>query len=489
MALADNIRSAWRRLRPRGAPQTDIQRRSWYDATKNRARTGGGNLTAGGLVNVGSGMGTGLDKAEGSVFTPTRIYYRTPLEILCVESWVARNAVDIPIDDMFIRWRQFVGDDTGAVKAMEQAERDLKVEKALNQSMKAADQYGTGVVVMATAEADLEEPLDVKRIREGDLKALHYFDRYDLSVTERGSDFLSDTLDEPLYYMVHPSRGGVPMRVHASRLLRFDGIRPPTKSGFSVYDQDFGVSVLVPIIVSLMEDQTLASAVAHMSQEASIPVLHISGLREAIAGGGDPNEPGPAQIGADINMMKSIYRLLMLDEAGREELIRVAVQFGGLADLMDKYQARVAAARKIPRTRFLGSPPIGMSATGESDEKNYVLMMEAGRASNLLDPLAQLDAVLARHVGLREPPEYDWQSLLELSDQEIAEAAKTKVDAWHIALTDQVVDEDEYREGINGDPIFGDLSGPPPEPEELIIDPMSLPKMPVPKGAPVNGNG
>ena len=108
-----------------------------------------------------------------------------------------------------------------------------------------------------------------------------------------------------------------------------------------------------------MEDQTLASSVAHLSQEASISVLNIAGLRDTIAGGGDPDEISPAAIGQQINAGKSNFRLMMLDE--HEIFTRVAVSFAGLPDLFEKYQARVAAARKITLTRFLGSPPIGMS--------------------------------------------------------------------------------------------------------------------------------
>ena len=57
---------------------------------------GGGPVSSGGLVNLQTGMGTSLDHGEGSLFTPTRIYWRTPLEILGVQSWVARNCIDIP---------------------------------------------------------------------------------------------------------------------------------------------------------------------------------------------------------------------------------------------------------------------------------------------------------------------------------------------------------------------------------------------------------
>ena len=55
------------------------------------------------------------------------------LEILAVESWVARKALRLPIDDMFIRWRSFNSEDEQAVEAMEQVEKDLEVEQALRE--------------------------------------------------------------------------------------------------------------------------------------------------------------------------------------------------------------------------------------------------------------------------------------------------------------------------------------------------------------------
>ena len=154
--------------------------------------------------------------------------------------------------------------------------------------------------------------------------------------------------------------------------------------------------------------------------------------------------------------------------------MRIAVQFGGLADLMDKFPARIAAARKIPYTRFMGNPPKGMNATGESDQDNYILMMEANREAKMRDVLGmQLDPILARHAGLKEAPEYEWRSLLELSDRDVAEAAKLKAEALQIAVTGYWMDEDEAREAINGDPVFGELPGAAPEaPEEP--DPIEL---------------
>ena len=188
------IRVAGRDLFVPKPPDAPVQQRASY-----------GGLTQGGIVNQTTGLGTNLDKSQGNFFTPTRIYWRSPLEILCNESWVARNAIDIPNEDMMRRWRIFDEVDDGALDALQKAEEELDVEHVFTQAIKAGDQYGTGVVVIASKEDDLSEPLDVRRIREGDVTALHYFDRYDLSVTYRDHDFGSQTFRKPVYYEVHPS--------------------------------------------------------------------------------------------------------------------------------------------------------------------------------------------------------------------------------------------------------------------------------------------
>ena len=222
------------------------------------------------------------------------------------------------------------------------------------------------MVVIASKEDDLSEPLDVRRIREGDVTALHYFDRYDLSVTYRDHDFGSQTFRKPVYYEVHPSYSGPSNRVHHTRVLRFDGIEPATRSGFYNYDYDFGVSVLVPIITSLMQDESFATAVAHLGQEASIAILHIQGLRETIAGGGDPNEATPEQIAQQINERKSNYRLLMLDEEGAKTSAARRWRSLDWQRLHGPVPVACGGRAAHTDTKFLGRPPKGMNATGVS---------------------------------------------------------------------------------------------------------------------------
>ena len=447
----------------------------------------GGNVMQGGVQNNLTGLGTSADKSESNFFLPTRFYHRQPLEILCVQSSAAKKFVQMAIRDMFIRWREFETEASdNAAEMMHKAERRHQVKSKLAEAMIAGRQYGTGVLVLMTKEAPLDTPLMPERIRPGDLTAIRQFDRYDLSAYQRERDPTHENYGKPVYYDCHPHRGGVPFRAHYTRVLRFDGLMPPTDSGFTIYDQDWGVSELVPVILPIMQDAAIAGNVAHLTHEASLAVLSVTGLRELMAGSTDPGEPSATDIGNQINAVKSNFHMLML-EKGTEEFTRVAAQFSGLAPLLDRYSSRVAEAAEVPETRWRGRAPTGMNATGESDMKNYILMMEAIREEQMPDQLLTMDMVLARDAGLPEAPEYTWRSLLEMSDGEQAEVSAAKVKAVREAVDGGMIDEDEGRAALDGDAVLGALPGDAPEPEPLPEPPAPAPGLPIPKGPAPDG--
>ena len=206
----------------------------------------------------------------------------------------------------------------------------------------------------------------------------------------------SPTYGQTIEYFMSPTLGR-PFHVHASRVLRFDGLTPLSASGYIVYQREWGVSCVIPVLLSLLQDQAVASGASHLTNEASIPVLRIGGLREAMQGRPDPGDPTPAQMGEAINTFKSLYRTMFLDSG--DEFERVNVTWSGLPDLMDRFARRLAAAADIPATRFWGQSPVGMNATGESDMKNYASNVAAQQKRLLTEPLRTLDVVLARSAG------------------------------------------------------------------------------------------
>ena len=380
--------------------------------------------------------------------------------MLYAQSWAARKFIDIPVDDMFIRWRQW--DDDG--EEMGEAETEHRVQQLLARAMKAGRLYGTAVLVMVTREGPLDTELIPERVRPGDLSHLLVFDRYDLWISQRDDDLMSPTYGQALEYTIHPARG-VGVTVHHSRVLRFDGLSPLASDGYTVYDQDWGLSEIIPAILAIMQDQGTATGAAHLAQEASIPVLRLMGYREALAGGGrDPDDPTPEQLGESINRYKSIYRTLFLDSG--DEFDRTSVTWAGLPDIMDRFARRLAACANIPETRFWGRSPAGLNASGDSDMANYAGHVAAMQTRLLTEPLSRLDMVLSRHAGMSEPPEYSWPSLIDQSDAEQATTLKARAEALRTLVDAGIIDEDEARDAIAADELFPDgLSGPAPEVE------------------------
>ena len=298
-----------------------------------------------------------------------------------MQSWAARKFIDIPVDDARIRWRGFMADDERAVEAMLEAEERRQVRERLARVMKAGRLTGSAFLVMATMEAPLEEPLVVERLREGDLENLLVYDRFDAAVAERDTDPFSPSYGQPLRYRF-TGRGAPPLLVHTSRVLRFDGLMPLSVTGWQAYDQDWGVSELVAVILSVLQDAGIAGGIAHLASEASVPVIKLQEFKTALAGQKPEYGLSVDEIGEAISMRRSMYRTLFMDI--EDEFERVSVQFGGLADLMDRFARRLAAAADIPATRFWGTSPVGMNATGESDMRNYALRVAAMQEAKLL---------------------------------------------------------------------------------------------------------
>ena len=418
-----------------------------------------GSLTGGGYVNPRTGAGGTADKSESGFFIPTWWNNRYQLETLYVQSWAARKFINILVDDMFIRWREFEDMAERTIKRYKEGESQHFVKSRLSMALKAGRLYGTSFLVMMTTEAPMDTPLIVENLRQGDLSNLMVLDRYNTSVTydDYDADPFSPSYERPLRYRFH-LRYGPQMVVDATRVIRFDGISPLNTQGWDSYEREWGVSEIVPVLLAIMQDASVASSTAHLTTESSIPVIKLPNLRDVLAGDNpDPDELTPDQMGERINRDRSVFRTTFLDAL--DDYMRVNVSFAGLPDVLNQYALRLAAAADIPATRFMGRSPVGMNATGESDMTNYAIRIAALQNSLLTDPLRKLDAVLGRHTGVNtEGLEYKWPSLVDMSEMDQATIAKIKSEAIAMLVAAFLLNENEARGIVDGDPIIGHLS-------------------------------
>lgn len=419
---------------------------SWQQQLPTYAE--GAALAAGGYANTKTGAGTERANSLFAQFVPTRGLARNVLDVTYVQSWAAKKLINIPVDDAISRWRDWDQADSDLRQALIDAEEKHKVKKKVRQAFRGARLYGATLLLVLTKGDNLESELDPERVRQDSLLNLLPVDRYCCTVDEINLDIFNDHYGQPQYYTV--TLPDTPLvRVHHSRVLRFDGIAHPIAGRWESYDSHWGVSELVPTVAAIMQHTGVAADIAQLVDEASISVVKMRRFREAIAGNSDPEAAGPFDTLLEVLRLKSIFRTLVLDE--KDEYNRVNVPFAGLPELMDRYAHLVAATADIPMTRFYNTPPKGMDATGESDERNYAMLIKELQERVLDDPLKHLDLIIARDAGITDKlPKYEWRSLIEMSDFDIAEVTAMKANAVNTSIAAGWLDEREARAIMSG---------------------------------------
>ena len=406
----------------------------------------------GGVCNPASGMGGPSDKSRQSFFLPTLINDRAVLETIKVESWAARRFIDFPVDQMFLKPRVFKGWNDAQIKQYTTFLAHFKLNQKLAAAMKTGRLYGSGFLVVISREAPLWEPLIVNEIREGDVVNLLVFDRFSTNVGQRAESILSLNYGQAEMYAISLPYGSS-LKIHESRVLRLDGIAPLTSVGWQVYNRDYGVSELIPVIQSIFQDAQSANGVSQLIEEASIGVLKSEGYQESLANAPDTNSAG--DIACTINQLKSIYRMIVM--SADSDFSRTAVDFTGLPNVLDRFKSRLAAAAGIPETIFLSRSPAGMNATGESDLAINAANVLAKQNLELKAAYDFLDPIFTRAAGLPLAPSYVFPSLVTLSETDTATAFFTKMQGVVLGTQNDVLAPDEGRAIMSDDEMVGQL--------------------------------
>ena len=157
--------------------------------------------------------------------------------------------------------------------------------------------------------------------------------------------------------------------------------------------------------------------------EAKVDIVTVPNLSEHLS-----NAATTAQLSsrfAYAAAMKSINNLLLLGDG--ESWARQKVDFAGLPEMVRTFLQVAAGAADIPVTRLLGQSPAGLSATGDSDTRNYYDMISARQELDLRPQLERLDAVLLRSAGV-DPARvgFEFRPLWQLDAAQKAQVALTK---------------------------------------------------------------
>ena len=420
------------------------------------------------------GMGTRSDK---TTMTTLSIPWETRTEYGLAKwhqnSWVCRDVVNKPAEELCIKWRVFDSDDDNeeVATALMDAEKKHKVLLKVFEAVWKARLYGSSLICVISKEANMMTPLDIRKIKPGDLQNLHVVSRFRATPEEEIMEVDNPDYGEPEYYSIW--EGWSDYSIHSTRTIRLDAHPSDGNSygySFTLGDYRWSDSVLHAMLDEVERDLIMAQGAGHMVQEASLKVLQVADLNERRSGRTSGND-GPMetidQVLQQISRDISIYNTLVVDKDDTMFERVEAKIFAGVDKLLTMQQQRVSGATGIPSTILWGRSPAGMNATGDSDMTIYQRLIDvlqtfmADPALGFLDPLLAADA----GVNYQDIPDYHWPKLTEKNALQEAQAFKTRVEGMVLLQTNHVINEDENRRAISGDPAIGELEGDAPEVE------------------------
>ena len=344
------------------------------------------NPTIDGLTNFVSNLGSVKDTASQSCFSRNRALGRHELDSMYRDSWLARKVIDVPTEEMTRAWRQF---DTTDIRQSELAaeEQRIQLKAKVAAAIRWARLYGGSALYLGIKGQDPSQPLKLTDIKRSSLSYLQVLDRHRLvGFGDRDCSLDSSNFGLPLFYEVR--NGDNSVKIHHSRLVRFDGAALP--SDLLQANDCWSDSVLVSLYSVIQNAETASAVIASLLHEAVVDVVKVPGLEQMLS-----QKDGEQKLHRRFGLamqLKSLNNTLLLGQG--EDYSQKSVAFSGIKDVLCEFMALVAAAADMPVTRLLGQSPAGLNSTGESDLRNFYDMISARQESQLRPQLSRIDEVL-----------------------------------------------------------------------------------------------
>lgn len=327
---------------------------------------------------------------------------------------------------------------------------DLNVLDVVGEALKAERGYGGSAILVGIKDGvtDLTKPLDLDRIQSVDW--LDVLTPLELIPFQWYDEATEKNYGQPeLYWMQRISVGNIGattrIPIHESRLIRFPGLVVSRRQLREHWG--WGDSVLVRMIEVLRDFQTTWQGASVLMSDFAQAVFSMEGLAESFASGDPTDQNLLATRATAMDLGRSIARAIIIDK--EEKFERQSTPISGLAEMMDRFCNRLAAAAHMPVTLLMGQAPAGLNATGDSDIRSWYDNVGANRERQLKPRLTQLMKMLfaakrGPTKGL-EPESWSWKfgSLWQATELEESQRRLAIAQADQIYLAAQVLIPEE----------------------------------------------
>ena len=383
----------------------------------------------GALINTLTGLG--VAKKDKTVATKVRfntLLTEAELESLYT-SGVPRRYVDA-ISDEILRHVPTIAlggdaanDSAAMLTSFNQYLQTTQFHFALSEVIKLQRLYGgAGLVLLIDDGGQPEDPVEGKRIRG--VRGYIPLSRHEL-IPE---DFSITDYSRPSHYRITTSQritpeqtsGYVNLRVHSSRVARFDGLYLPWN--LRSRNTGWGQSVLQLIWESFKRYETAMSGLEAMTSDADLFVHKIPGLFNRIASG---NESDLRKRLEANSLSRSVYGGMVVDT--EEELNFLNRALSNIATATDPFVKDLQASTGWPASILMGDSPGGLGKEGRFEERMWASLVEQWQEVYCRTPITEVfNYILASREGPtrgRVPESWSVQfpSVFTQTDKEKAE--------------------------------------------------------------------
>lgn len=382
-----------------------------------------------GWSNVMAGLGsTSKDKTMHTTYGGFTPLDEDTLSEMYMGEGLANRIITSVADDMTREWIELEG---GSAEIVNEELLRLEAENKYNEALRWQRLYGGSLLIIGAMDGKKPYmPLDINRIRN--IEYVKVIARTDIPISECvfDKDPMSSTFGKILVYKVnmYVNDTWVPMMIHHTRAIPFhnDPIPPRIRSTVTSDTRYWGASSLQSIYESIRDLGGINQSVANILYEFIIGKITVDRLGEMLAAGQEGRLIKRMEL---INMTKSTINAVILGE--NEKYERDYATLAGLPEVIDRFMLQLSGSTGIPVTRLFGRSPAGLNATGENDLRNYYDIIEANQRNKLFMPIRKLITMISVWKGV-EPPEFEFNSLYQMTELEKAEYEKIEAETEKI---------------------------------------------------------
>jgi len=375
------------------------------------------------FANVLSGIGMSNPKTASNGYV-MREFGEPELEAAYRSSTWFGKIVEIPADDAVREWRNWQTDKE-TINKLTIAERKLGVRGKIREAIIAARTYGGAVIYLGGLPGDPSEPVDVNRLKAGDLKYMTVFNRFQISAGPLDNDPASPYFRQPREYTLNTAGNGGQIVIHASRMVRLVG-----RQGSVAHSHGWGDPIWMHLRDAVTNADSGSAIIASLLIEAKTDVVRMADLMSGV--GTDEYTKVLIERFQSAQLLKSVTGVMVLDKD--DEWDQKQVTWTGLPDVVRLLLVILAGAADIPVTRLIGTSATGLNATGEGDLKNYYDKVRSHQENEISPALTVLDNIIVRSALGSYPDElwYQWAPLWQPTEKERAERNKINAESDRI---------------------------------------------------------